>query len=379
MSSRWRSALASLDDSLALLRESLGKLEAAQSINIVESIEQFNLASESARNLRGLVLSELPEASWQNREELGALLQEMQKRVDARHSEQLRFHLLALATELERGRIVHRRALRVNQLNQFREQAIKELRSRAGLDGTPQTLPGPEADEWIEWAFALKEPEDAESLQILRNGFAHLDDFVAHLEPDMWIAAESPTLEILPQPETSADKTLQEQPRLETNGFEEPLVSSGPIPIQLKAAQSSGGRDQPRLLDPRDELPPRGLESNTLTPHDVTPPRTEEENQRLQAQERALLAGMMGLVSDPVAHFDPTVEHTFTAAVFRETSVAPANLVGDRVGHFSAPVERPLFADVFRETSAATGITSHIRTRAAELWGGKLRRLLRNR
>jgi hypothetical protein len=49
-------------------------------------------------------------------------------------------------------------------------------------------LPGPEADEWIEWACRLQEPEDSEHLQALRTRFAHLDDFVANLEPNMWTA-----------------------------------------------------------------------------------------------------------------------------------------------------------------------------------------------
>ena len=84
---------------------------------------------------------------------------------------------------------MHRRTLRVNQLNELRDQAINELRSQARLEaGAPQALPGPEADEWIDWACGLQEPEDAESLQTLRNGFARLDDFVANLEPNMWIA-----------------------------------------------------------------------------------------------------------------------------------------------------------------------------------------------
>jgi len=128
--------------------------------------------------------------------------------------------------------------LRLYQLNQLRDQAIKELRSLAGTEEAPQTLPGPEANQWIEWACGLKEPEDAEFLQTLRNGFVHLDDFVANLEPGMWAAAGTPTLKILPEPERSADKTHQEQSRPGTNGFEEPLLSSGPIPIKLKVRKS---------------------------------------------------------------------------------------------------------------------------------------------
>jgi hypothetical protein len=291
MSLLWHSTITSLDDSLALFGESLGKLKVAKLVDISEVTEQMKTAGESARNLRALVLSELPGASWQNREELDALLKKIQKRLEARALEQLRSRLLALATELERGSIVHRRARRVKQLNQLRGQAINELRSQAESEGTPPTLPGPEADQWIAWACGLKEPEDGGSLQTLRNGFADLDDFVVNLHPYMWIAARSPTLEPLPKPERYADEKHQEQSHLEIDEVEEPVVSSGPTPIELEVAKSSEGRDEPQFLDG----PPQGaFESKTLTPNDVTPPLTEEEMERILARERAQLARIMG-------------------------------------------------------------------------------------
>jgi len=61
--------LASLDDSLTLLRESLGKLKATKSVEMTEVIKQLDMAAESARIVRAWVLSELSEASWQNRQE----------------------------------------------------------------------------------------------------------------------------------------------------------------------------------------------------------------------------------------------------------------------------------------------------------------------
>jgi hypothetical protein len=186
MSSLWPSTITSLNDTLSLLGESVEKLKAAKAVDVAEVTEQLKMAVESARNLRALVLAELPEAAWQSRQELDALLEKIEKRVEARQIEQLRSRLLGLAAELERGSIVHRRAVRVSQLNQLRDQAITELRSQAGMKGAPQPLPGPDSDEWLEWACCLKEPEDAESLQTIRNGFAHLDEFVANLEPDMW-------------------------------------------------------------------------------------------------------------------------------------------------------------------------------------------------
>lgn len=185
MISLWPSTINSLNDSLSALHGSLGKIKAAKSVDISEVIDQLKAAAESSRNLRALVLAELPEASWQNREELDAIVDEISKRIEARNLEQRRFRLTGLAASLERGTIVHRRTVRQNQLQQLRDQAVKELRTQAALP-SPPTMPGPEADEWIDWACKLKEPEDAESLQALRNGFARLDEFIANLEPEMW-------------------------------------------------------------------------------------------------------------------------------------------------------------------------------------------------
>jgi hypothetical protein len=241
MNSVRSSALKSLDDSLGVLAKSLGQLKAAKSVDIAEVIEQLKMVAESARIVRESLSSELPDASWQNREELDALIEKIQQALDARASEQLRSSLLALATELERGSIVHRRTHRVNELMHFRDKAINELRSQARAEGAPQALPGPQADQWIEWACGLKEPQDAESLQTLRSGFAQLDDFVANLEPHMWIAGGPPTLETLPEPERSTDKTQQEQPRPETREPEDPVATSG-----SKVAMKGG-------LDPSDK------------------------------------------------------------------------------------------------------------------------------
>ena len=185
MVSLWPSTINSLNDSLTALHGSLGKLKAAKSIDIAEVIDQLKQAAECSRNLRALVLAEMPDASWQNREELDALVLEIEKRVEARQREEMRARLNSLADELQRGTIVHRRSVRVTQMNQLKEAAVKELRAHAA-QAKPATLPGPEHDEWLDWGCNLKEPEDAEALRSLRNDFPHLDEFIANLEPEMW-------------------------------------------------------------------------------------------------------------------------------------------------------------------------------------------------
>ena len=310
MSSFCRSALASLDDSCALLYESLEKFKAAQSVNTTETIEQLKMAATSARQVRELVRSELPQASWQTREELDELVDEIQKIVIARGLQQQRSRLLALATELERGTIVHRRAIRVGELNRLREQAVNELRTQAKSDA-PATLPGPPADHWLVWACGLQEAQDAEPLKALHNGYPQLDDFVANLELSMWVAGPA-TVET-PEAKRSADTTQPEPPWPAANGYEEPVGSPVPPQIEWKAPKSSARHDEPQSPALPDELPPRGFESNTLTPLDVTPPRTEKQIQEMRAQEFALLEGMMGWITDPVGHLNATVERAATA------------------------------------------------------------------
>ena len=240
------SDLASLDKSLAGLRESLGKLRAAKPVDIGEVTEQLRRAANSASIVRELVWSELPEASWQSREELDSLIAEIQKILDARALEQLRSRLFALATLLESGSIVHRRANRVSELNRLRSQAIEELRKQAGLKGAPPTLTGPQADQWIAWACSLQEPNDAESLQALRNGFPQLDDFVANLEPNMWIAAESQAVGILLEPDRD-EETPRGRSRPEKRRFEESYASSG----SDVASRSGFDPRYVKVVDPR--------------------------------------------------------------------------------------------------------------------------------
>jgi len=84
MTSLWPSAVASLDDSLAQLGECLADLEAAKSFDIARITEQLRIAADSAQSLREMVCAELPQASWQDRTELDALIEEeMQKDPEA--------------------------------------------------------------------------------------------------------------------------------------------------------------------------------------------------------------------------------------------------------------------------------------------------------
>ncbi len=197
MSSMWASALTSLDDSLAALDAVTQQFEAATPVDLPQAIERLKGAAESSRGVRAYVLSELPDADWQDRQGLDGLLEA----IDVQHR---RSEILALATELERGNIVHRRAARVTQLNELRTEAIEELRKLAASEAAPPNLPGPAADRWMDWACALQEPDDTAPLQSLRSGFPWLDEFVAALEPGMWVPA-TPAASQTPAPQVTAE------------------------------------------------------------------------------------------------------------------------------------------------------------------------------
>ena len=177
----WQSSYASLDNCLARLSKNIEELRAAKPVDVAEIVEGFAQAADAAQSLRSAISAALPGASWRTREELDALLAQVKTISDARS------RLLALATELEQGDIVHRRALRVAHLNHLRAEAVQELRSQAEAEAVPPTLPGPESHQWVEWACGLKEPDDVESIEALRRGFADVDNFVANLEPGMWV------------------------------------------------------------------------------------------------------------------------------------------------------------------------------------------------
>ena len=180
MSSLSFSAIVTLESALALLSESLENLKAAGSVEVAQLSEQLRVAAESAGKVRESVLSKMPETSPQSRQELDALVEKIRETLEARRVEQQRSRLLALAAELERGTVVHRRALRVSEVKQLREQAVTELRAHAQSEAPP-TLPGPAAPQWVEWACGLQEPHDAECLQLLQSGFASSRPFRSEL------------------------------------------------------------------------------------------------------------------------------------------------------------------------------------------------------
>jgi hypothetical protein len=184
----WPESHKTLASCLSLYAASLTRLKAAQPVDLEEVSQQLEAAAEASRNLRSLVNSTLAGAEWRTRDQYDALLVRIEGVLATRS------RLMALAEALECGSIVHRRAVRVEQVNQLRLDAINELKCHADSRTDPPWLPGPEPEAWVEWACSLKEPEDSAALETLRKGFRRVDDFVTDLEPGMWVANKERTV-----------------------------------------------------------------------------------------------------------------------------------------------------------------------------------------
>jgi protein TonB len=257
MSSISQEARARLDDSLVLPVECCGILKAGRSIELKEVAVQLKLATDAAEKLRSFVLSERPNASWKNRQELDAILESIDKEIRVRT---LRSQLLDLAAELERGRVVHRRAARVEQLNQYRDQAIKELRTKAGAKAVPALLPGPAADQWFDWACALEEPGDGKALETLRSSFPALDDFVSHLEPGMWQVEAAPET-TQPRTEKSRYEIVQQDLRSRLRNLATELERGSIVHHRaVRVSQLNQLRDQ-SVKELRDQASAKGMPS----------------------------------------------------------------------------------------------------------------------
>jgi protein TonB len=288
-------------------------------VDVTRIIEHLKTASESARIVREAVLSELPDASWQNREELDALVERILIISEQRAAVQRRRScLLALAKVLESGGIVHRREQRLAELQQLRDHAIDELRSQAALQSTSPALLGPKADRWIEWACGLKEPEDAESLQSIRAGFPRLDDFIANLELSMWIA-KSPggTIE-LEHEHAAAEKDpgesrqdIDEPDRLLPSSSRSQIVSSEP-------ADSVADRHEDRFSPSELPAPTRSKPQ----PPDDSRGITNEEPGRVQEPKSLALAQLivMGGTGIPVGSDHGPKQSISATKLVRETT-----------------------------------------------------------
>jgi hypothetical protein len=177
--------LKSLAEQAKLCHEKIDQLEAAQSVNRGEVLAEVGKLLDACQNLRDAILSEDNIASWKTKAELTALV----SRLDDAAAKRRRY--LELAQFLATGTISHRRERTRQERLSLRDAAVAELMEVSERQ-TPPQLPGPEAENWLEWACSLEDETNDVELQRLKSGFPRLDDFVRQLEIDWWRNGSDP-------------------------------------------------------------------------------------------------------------------------------------------------------------------------------------------
>jgi hypothetical protein len=171
--------LRSLSDHAKVCHEKIDLLEAGQSLNRGEVLFEVGKLLDACQNLRDAILSEDSAASWSTRTELSTLVSRLD---DAAAKRRI---YLDLAGVLASGTISHRRERTRLERLALRDKAVAELMEISEQSAPPE-LPGPAAENWMEWACSLEDDANEPELQKLKNGFPRLDDFVRQLEIDWW-------------------------------------------------------------------------------------------------------------------------------------------------------------------------------------------------
>lgn len=217
MLSPFSSALAKLDDSL-------------QTIQTLLQSPRGNLDADGDQLRRSLadvchyatILSELvsSQRSTTNEIDHAPLDQLVYELTILRRTHRRRLKLLNLATELSSGRVHHHRVNRTQALNKLRLQAIRELWGVATRSSEHKDLPGPRSSKWLSWACGLQEETDAATLQVLRQDFPVLEEFVAAMDERYWESSDSHATEFSSAiAEGTDEESADPQAR---SGFEKP-------------------------------------------------------------------------------------------------------------------------------------------------------------
>lgn len=199
--------LKTLSEQARLCHEKIDQLEAAQSLNRGEVLSEVGKLLDACQHLRDAILSEDSTAAWKTKSELSALVSRLDEVAAKRRS------YLELAQFLATGTISHRRERTRQERLALRDAAVAELMEISERQ-TPPELPGPEAENWLQWACGLEDDTNDAELQQLKSGFPRLDDFVRQLEIDWW--RNGP--EAAPRTPKSAPKTIANAPKEESNG-----------------------------------------------------------------------------------------------------------------------------------------------------------------
>src|ERR1700733_6199675 len=160
-------------------REKIDLLEAGQRLDRDETVAELGRLLDACQNLRDAILSEDSGATWKTKPELQALVVRLDQVAEKRS------RYLDLAQLLSAGTVSHRRERTKQERLRQRDAAVAELMEISAMI-TPPDLPGPAAEEWLNWACNLDDSSNDPDLAKLKTNFPRVDDFVRQLEIEMW-------------------------------------------------------------------------------------------------------------------------------------------------------------------------------------------------
>lgn len=295
--------LRSLSEQARVCHEKIDLIEAAQSVNRGEILAEVGKLLDACQNLRDAILSEDSTASWKSKSELNTLIERLQDAAVRRRT------YLELAQVLANGTISHRRERTRQERLALRDAAVAELMEISERPAPPE-LPGPEAENWLEWACSLEDDANEPELQQLKNGFPRLDDFVRQLEIDWWCNGSEPASE----PVKSRVNDFPAAPKHESNGSR--LNGNG---------NGNGNYKQPVLDEPEPISAPAHIEISSTHAHVESPVIAEQPAAPTTISDEVAEALSEPLPLEPVA---PAIEQ-------HEEELSPEVLSPSRDGKLS--------------------------------------------
>jgi len=209
MSSPLTFALTRLEESRQSIQSQSEGLRAGHEPDIAQLHRSLLDAYEQAEVLSNLIRVQRPRVSKIIHGSLDAPLRELK---NLRQIQRRRLKLLALATELQAGRVEHHRLRRTEALNELRLQAVRELLELATAPLLDEILPGPNAAMWLHWARGLQETADAAVLKTLRRDFPALEELIAEIDERHWVSGKNPVAEFSSEEEEEATEEPVAEP-----------------------------------------------------------------------------------------------------------------------------------------------------------------------
>ena len=242
-----------------LLREKIDLLEAGHQVGRAEAIADLSKLLDACQNLRDAVLSEDSAATWQTKEELYELVDRLDDVADKRR------RYLDLAQLLAAGTVSHRRERTRQERMAQRDAAVTELMEISALTSPPD-LPGPAAEEWLNWACSLEDGTNDDELLNLKTNFPRVDDFVRQLEIELWhdgpSASHDQLRDSIPEPIPDPGPSSSSSPAGET-ALDEPGRQIHTSTAQNLSSSSSEMQSSTavQVEEEAQDLPPRALNS----------------------------------------------------------------------------------------------------------------------